>query len=110
MPYGLLLVLSDLLLWFWGIILLCYFLKKKPASKINPNSNEALFLALGGKDNLIESSLRGSRLKIKIKSNEKIDQQKLKDIGIDNTIVMSDSITLILNDKSKEEFKDFKLD
>lgn len=82
----------------------------KEKNKINPNENNELFDALGGKDNLISASLKGSRLTIKIKTNEKINQDKLKDIGIDNTIVMSNQITLILNDKTKEEFKDFKLD
>ena len=86
-------------------------LKKKKAKgqskpKINYKDKEAVkssyFLALGGEENLIEKSIEGSRIKLRLQDYSLLDEEKLKEAGVDGFIQMSDKLYLVVrNDAAK---------
>lgn len=84
-----------------GLILLtvlCIFLtgfsKKKKVK--NKETIYGLFLeAIGGKENIISSSAKGSRLSLVLKSYE-LDEKKLEAAGVSSSIRMSNKITFVV--------------
>lgn len=52
--------------------------------------NNALLEAIGGKDNIKEVSIKGSRISISFNNDELINQDNLKSLGISSIIKMSD--------------------
>ena len=76
--------------------------KKKKISKQDAiiDANEWLN-ALGGKENIIEKSATGSRLVLKLDDVNKIDEAKLKELGVTNILKMSNKITLVFEDQAE---------
>lgn len=57
----------------------------------------------GGKENLVSHHLNGSRLTIVLKDYSKIDKEKLKEIGVERFVLMSDKCILVGKDLMKIE-------
>lgn len=63
---------------------------------------------LGGKDNVIEENLKGSRLTLKLGNQSLVDKEGLKELGILNIVEMHEKITLVLSPKLKKNITDKK--
>lgn len=57
--------------------------------------------ALGGKGNILEKRATGSRLVLKLKDPQIINEEKLKELGVSNILKMSDKITLVFEDQAE---------
>ena len=82
------------------IILVVVFTKRKKASVLT-NSGPWL-LALGGKENIKEVTAIGSRLSVNLVDKENIDREKLKELGVSSVLVMSNKVTLVIEDKAEK--------
>ena len=71
----------------------------KPKAKIN---NDEWILALGGKENIKEVTAIGSRLSLTLQDKETIDREKLKTLGVSSVLVMSNKVTLVIEDKAEK--------
>lgn len=84
------------------ILLILFLHKKNKANKLSDNTaSDDWLIALGGKENILESIANGSRLTIKLVDQNKIDKDKLKLLGVSNIVTMSDKIILVLEDKAE---------
>ena len=79
-------------------ILLLVKRNKKGQGKANakPVSKSAYMEALGGEDNILEHTRKGSRIELKLKDYEALDKEKIKEAGVDGFIKMSDRLTLVI--------------
>ena len=87
------------------IILIVIFSKRKKKSELSKqdvviDTNEWLE-ALGGRENILEKSATGSRLVLKLQEPEKINEEKLKELGVSNILKMSNKITLVFEDQAE---------
>ena len=87
------------------IILIVVFSKRKKKTEISKqdvviDTNEWLE-ALGGRENILEKSATGSRLVLKLQEPEKINEEKLKELGVSNILKMSNKITLVFEDQAE---------
>lgn len=89
-----------------GLIFLISYLKKKNKNLKKIDKNE-LFLSLGGEGNILNFEQKGSRLSIFFKNKDLIDVNKLKDLGFNNYILLSNKITFTLDENLKKYIKDF---
>ena len=64
------------------------------------NSNEYID-AFGGKENILSAEAKGSRLIVKLIDFTKMDQDKLKTLGLDSLIKSTDKITFIVGQQSE---------
>ena len=81
--------------------------KKNKDKNINSTYDE-IILNLGGKENIVEMTARGSRLSIVLKDNSLLNIDALKNIGVEGVIVMTSKITLVIGEdalKLKEYFE-----
>ena len=85
------------------ILLVWKFYKKKEPKKV-VNKTE-LLSSFGGEDNVLSSSLIGSRIVLKLKDNSKIDKEKLLSVGVDSFIEMSDKMTLVVKSDAEKVYK-----
>lgn len=81
-------------------ILIIILVNKKPKTAIN----NAIYDYLGGKDNIIEENLKGSRLTVKLENKTLLDKDGLRKLGIINILEMNEKITLVLSPKLKKLF------
>ena len=94
------LIIFGVLFVLGAIIITVYFVKShKKKKQIN---NESWFIALGGKDNFSDVKGVGSRLSLVIKDKEKLDRQKLKELGVSSILTMSDKIVLVINNQAED--------
>ena len=81
--------------------------KKNKGKNINSTYDE-IILNLGGKENIVEMTARGSRLSIVLKDNSLLNIDALKNIGVEGVIVMTSKVTLVIGEdalKLKEYFE-----
>lgn len=104
-------------LW-WIVLLLVVFLggliiafslfrqtkKKKAKPSIDVNEN---LVAIGGKENIEEHQLEGSRIVLKLKDYGKVDREKLKEAGAIGFIMKSDKLTIVFKEKAEEVYHAF---
>lgn len=76
--------------------------KEKNVVKRELPSDDIVY-SLGGKDNIINASLNGSRLSLVLKDYKLVNESKLNELGIDSIIKMSNKIILV----SKDDLKQF---
>lgn len=93
-----LIIVGGVLLLSAAIVLSIAFLKRKKTKVI---SGDAWLIALGDKDNIKEVSATGSRLSVVLFDKEKIDREKLKELGVQSVLVMSNKVTLVIQDKAE---------
>ena len=56
--------------------------------------------SLGGKDNILEISSRGSRLTLSLKEISLINETKLKDLGVTSLLKMSNKLILVIEENA----------
>ncbi|MEA5061250.1 MAG: hypothetical protein VB015_02400 [Erysipelotrichaceae bacterium] len=81
-------------------VLIILFLNKKKSS-----NNGGIIELIGGKDNIIEFSLKGSRLTVKVKDRGLIKNNELHNAGVVSVIETGEKIVLVLNSKTKNELE-----
>lgn len=82
------------------LIFLLGSLAKKKKSIVSETTNP-LIEALGGQDNLIETSSRGSRLIVKLNNYDIVDKDRLLAMNI-KFIQMSDKLTLVIGKDAEQ--------
>lgn len=60
--------------------------------------SKAILEALGGKENILEHSLNGSRLTLSLTDYNAVNEIKLNELGVDSVIKMSNKIILVIKD------------
>ena len=83
-----------------AIIIIVYLFTHRKSKKVADSG--AWLLALGDKDNVKEVSATGSRLSLVLVDKEKIDREKLKELGVKSVLVMSNKVTLVIEDKAEQ--------
>jgi phosphotransferase system IIB component len=82
-----------------GIISLSFlffliFKNKNRKENITKNYSETLNY-LGGEENLISHELKGTRLILVLKDYKQVDREKLKDLGVEKVLSMSNKYILV---------------
>ena len=82
-----------------SLVVVFILLKKKKANnKVEEYPN--LLSALGGKDNLVSITVKGSRVNVEIKDKKLVDKDTIKE-EVDTIVVSSKKVTMVAgNDKS----------
>ena len=88
------------------IFLIRHFIKHRKPPKIDES---AWLLALGNKDNIVSIVAIGSRINLSLKDKEKIDREKLKELGVSSVLTMSNKITLVVENRAQEITEQIKL-
>lgn len=92
--YAIALIIAGCLVLVAVLVFLIIFFGKR---KKNPIVDESAWLnALGGKDNINNVSAIGSRINLSLKDKEKIDREKLTNLGVNSVLVMSNKVTLVI--------------
>lgn len=92
--YAVVLIVAGCLVLVAILVFLVIFFGKR---KKNPIVDESAWLtALGGKDNINNVSAIGSRINLSLKDKEKIDREKLTNLGVNSVLVMSNKVTLVI--------------
>ena len=92
--YAVVLIVAGCLVLVAILVFLVIFFGKR---KKNPIVDETAWLtALGGKDNINNVSAIGSRINLSLKDKEKIDREKLTNLGVNSVLVMSNKVTLVI--------------
>ena len=66
------------------------------------SDGESWVFALGEKENIKEITATRSRLSVALVDNEKIDRELLKKLGVTSILVMSNKVTLLIEDKAEQ--------
>ena len=93
------LVVVDALLLLVVVAMIIRNKVSKPKAKIN---NDEWIQALGGKGNIKEVTAIGSRLSLTLTDKEIVDREKLKTLGVSSVLVMSNKVTLVIEDKAEK--------
>ncbi len=78
--------------------------KKRKAKKVTPLKDikeEDVYLAFGGKDNIVSHEINGTRLTLILKDYKLVNREKLKEYGVERVLSMSNKYILVgqnLND------------
>ena len=99
-PLPIILISGGALLLIVAIILVIYLFTHRKNKKSLDSS--AWLLALGDKENVKEITATGSRLSVVLVDKEKIDREKLKELGVSSVLVMSNKVTLVIEDKAEQ--------
>ncbi len=76
--------------------------KSKMEPKRQLASKDTYIACFGGADNIVDKKLVGSRIAITLKDTTIVDQDKLKEAGVDAFILMSNRLTLVAKGDAKE--------
>lgn len=68
--------------------------KNSEVAKQNSNLNN-LYSYLGDKENVLSHELKGTRLTLVLKDYQKVDREKLKEIGVERVLSMSNKYILV---------------
>ena len=83
-----------------AIIIVIYLLTHRRSKKSLDSG--AWLIALGDKENIKEVIATGSRLSLVLVDKEKIDREKLKELGVSSVLVMSNKVTLVIEEKAEQ--------
>ena len=81
------------------VFLIIFFSKRKKSPKIDDG---VWLIALGGKENVNSVSAIGSRLTLSLVDKEKVDREKLKELGVSSVLTMSNKVTLVIQKQALE--------
>ena len=81
------------------VFLIIFFSKRKKTPKIDDG---VWLIALGGKENVNSVSAIGSRLTLSLVDKEKVDREKLKELGVSSVLTMSNKVTLVIQKQALE--------
>lgn len=99
------LILLGLLLLAIALILLLGGKGEKKGKKKHSLEQSEYLLALGGNENVKGHELRGSRIVVDLVDPSKVDQAKLKEIGVDAFILMSEKVTLVIQGDAEKVYR-----
>ena len=85
-----------------AIVLVIITGKKKKEPKRQLASKDTYLSCFGGEENIVDKKLVGSRIAITLKDTTIVDQEKLKEAGVDAFILMSNRLTLVAKGDAKE--------
>ena len=94
-----LIIIGGVLLISAVTVLLVANLRKRKGPSINSSN---WIIALGDKENIKEVSATGSRLSLVLVDKDKIDREQLKQLGVSSVLVMSNKVTLVIEDKAEQ--------
>ena len=83
------------------VVIIVLSARKNKKKKVINKSGDWL-MALGGKENIKEVTAIGSRLSLNLNDKENIDREKLKELGVSSILVMSNKVTLVIEDKAEQ--------
>jgi PTS system glucose-specific IIC component len=96
------LVLSIIFVAAFVIVVILLIKTKKSEKKESSISNGNEYIdAFGGKDNIVSAEAKSSRLVVVLNDDKKIDEAKLKELGLDSLIKATNKITFIVGEKSQ---------
>lgn len=89
------------------LILFIVVMVKNKKNKVikSPLPDNQILEALGGKDNVINATLIGSRLNLVLKNYDVVNENQLNNLGIDSVIKMSNKIILVSKDDLNSVYK-----
>lgn len=88
------------------ILLLLVVFTKRPQVQEEVAIGENDFIAaLGGKANVTDLTLRGSRLSVVLNDQSKINEAQLKKHGVSRVITMQDKLILLVEEALKEKLQ-----
>ena len=99
-PLPIIMIAGAGVLFVVAIIIVVYLLTHHKGKK--SLNSEAWLLALGDKDNIKEITATGSRLSLVLVDKEKIDRDKLKELGVSSVLVMSNKVTLVIEKQAEQ--------
>lgn len=79
------------------VVLVIIFGKRKKNTIVDES---AWISALGGKENIASVSAIGSRINLSLIDKEKIDRAKLSNLGVNSVLVMSNKVTLVIQNNA----------
>lgn len=105
--YGyIILIILSVILVAGFIFMLVLFFKVRHSEKnkaVNDEKNKILYYeALGGESNVLGVESKGSRLVIRLKDYSLMNEDKLKELGLDSSLKATDKITFIVGQKASE--------
>ena len=80
------------------IVVLIIFLKKKKVVKVD---NSLWIDNLGGRENIASVTQVGSRINLVLKDKELINKDNLKELGVKSVLVMSNKVTLVVENNAE---------
>ena len=98
-PLSIIMIACAAVLLIAALIIVIFLLTHRQPKKVADSS--VWLLALGDKENIKEVSATGSRLNVVLVDKEKIDREKLKELGVSSVLVMSNKITLVIEEKAE---------
>ena len=78
------------------LVIICKFNKNKSDNNIE---FPGLLEALGGKDNIVEISQKGSRINVIVNDKKILDKEKIKAEGIDTIVISNKKVTMVVDNK-----------
>ena len=85
-----------------AIVLVIVTGKSKKEPKRQLASKDTYIACFGGESNIVDKKLVGSRIAITLKDTSLVDQEKLKEAGVDAFILMSNRLTLVAKGDAKD--------
>ena len=100
---GILLIILSAILVVAFVVALVFYLKVRKNDKIkntitNPNEYVEAF---GGKENIVSCEAKTSRLIVVLNDYSKMDEEKLKELGIESLIKATNKVTFIVGEKAE---------
>ena len=84
-------------------VLITLILKKKKKLLVEKKElHSQLIDGFGGVENVISSEAKGSRLNLVLKDYTKLNEERIKELGVSSIIKMSTKVTLIIGTQAKE--------
>lgn len=119
MLYFLPIIYNDFLLKnLWWIVAICVIAillilllvercrsNKKKKEEISEETTSLYLEALGGKENIIDKALEGSRIVLHLVDYKAVNRDKLREAGVTGFIQMSDRLTLVIKSDAMEVYK-----
>ena len=83
------------------LIIVLTSIKRNKQKQMDQHVEDVLLTALGGKENVASIEQKGTRVAVKLKDFEKLDESMLNDLNV-SYIKMSDKITIVSKKDAKK--------
>ena len=105
---GILLIILSAVLVVAFVVALVFYFRVRKSDKINntiDNPNEYLE-AFGGKENIVSFEAKTSRLIVVLNDYSKMNEEKLKSLGIESLIKATNKVTFIVGERAESIAKE----
>ena len=105
---GILLIILSAVLVVAFVVALVFYFRVRKSDKINnkiDNPNEYLE-AFGGKENIVSCEAKTSRLIVVLNDYSKMNEEKLKSLGIESLIKATNKVTFIVGERAESIAKE----